>query len=82
MQVGSIDLKEPILWNESIKLVILRDENVIYHALELSVDQEQEARVESGVPVHTTPLVYFNLSIIVDISNSSGDSVILSNSAI
>ena len=82
MQVGPVDLEEPILRDESVELVILGDHYVVYHALELSVDQEQEAGVKSGVSVYTTTLIYFNLTIIVNISDSTSDSIILRYRAI
>jgi hypothetical protein len=47
MQVGPVDLEEPILRDESVELVILGDHYVVYHALKLSVDQEQETGVKS-----------------------------------
>lgn len=82
MQVWTVDLEEPILRDEGVKLIILGDHYVVYHALELSVDQEQEAGVESGVPIHTTPLIYFNLTIIVNVSDSTSDSIVLRYRAI
>jgi hypothetical protein len=39
------DVQECVLRNHRIQLVILSDHDVVYHALKLGVDQEEEARV-------------------------------------
>lgn len=47
MEIGSLLLKEIVLLNYRVQLIVLGDSDVVNQAFELGVDEEQEAGVKS-----------------------------------
>lgn len=75
-------MKEVVFFNECIQLIILCDIDIVNHALKLSVNQKEETRIECCIFKNKTSFVYFYLSVVVDIGNTSSNGKIFCNKAI
>jgi len=82
MEIGSLLLKEIVLLNYRVQLIVLGDSDVVNQAFKLGVDEEQEAGVKSWILEYSGAIIELNLSIVVDIGHSSSNGKVLCNCAV
>ena len=71
MLVISCIVQEPFLVNKTVSLIILLNRAIVYLGETLSVNEEEEASVQSSVLVDDGLVVDCDVAIIVDIGYSS-----------